>query len=222
MKLLEDLYCYPWENVMENNCNTYFIDGRVRTLIDVGHQHHLESLFERMQQDGVNGEDIDLIISTHSHSDHFEGNRNFIHQKTKMAIHREEEKFLEGPEGQQILAMFGMKKPEYRIDFYLKEGELNLGKKALQIYLTPGHSPGSICLYWPEMKVLVTGDLIFDQGVGRTDFPGGDGRLLKKSIERMSKLETEYLLPGHGNIICGKEEVQKNFMFVAGTYFNYL
>jgi glyoxylase-like metal-dependent hydrolase (beta-lactamase superfamily II) len=221
MKLLDDLYCYPWENLMVNNCNSYFIDGKVRTLIDAGLQDHLKSLLSRMEEDGINGENIDLIISTHSHSDHFEGNQSFIHKKTKMALHKEEEKFIEGV-GKEIYSMFGMKKPKYRVDFYLKEGELNLGEKSFQIYHTPGHSPGSISLYWLERKVLITGDVIFYQGVGRTDFPGGNGNLLKKSIERLSELEVEYLLPGHGDIVSGKEVIKQNFIDVKRAYFSYL
>jgi len=58
--------------------------------------------------------------------------------------------------------------------------------------------------------------------VGRTDFPGGDSNLLKQSIERLSKLDVEYLLPGHGDIVKGRDKIKRNFEYVAGVYYDLL
>jgi glyoxylase-like metal-dependent hydrolase (beta-lactamase superfamily II) len=88
--------------------------------------------------------------------------------------------------------------------------------------MTPGHSPGSLCLYWPDRKVLFTGDVVFFQGIGRTDLPGGNGTELKKSIQRISQLDTEYLLTGHGEILVGKEAIKENFQKIEAYWFNYL
>jgi glyoxylase-like metal-dependent hydrolase (beta-lactamase superfamily II) len=88
--------------------------------------------------------------------------------------------------------------------------------------VTPGHSPGSICLYWPAKKALFTGDVVFNQGIGRTDLPGGSGEQLKNSIQRISRLDVEYILTGHGNIVAGKEAVQENFKKIEAVWFNYL
>jgi glyoxylase-like metal-dependent hydrolase (beta-lactamase superfamily II) len=112
--------------------------------------------------------------------------------------------------------------PKIRIDFYLKEGELCLGKKTFNIYETPGHSPGSLSIHWLEKKVLFTGDLIFQGGVGRTDFLEGDSQLLMESIERMSGLDVETLLPGHGGIVTGKEMVLQNFEYIRQNLYPYL
>ena len=60
-------------------------------------------------------------------------------------------------------------------------------------------------------KALFTGDLVFKKGLGRTDLPGGDGTLIKESIKRMSLLDIELLLSGHGEIISGANEVKSNF-----------
>ena len=91
-----------------------------------------------------------------------------------------------------------------------------------QVIHTPGHSPGSISLYWPEQKALFTGDVIFREGLGRTDLPGGDGNTLKKSIQRLAELEVERLLPGHGDIILDAELVQMNFQRVERSWFAYI
>jgi glyoxylase-like metal-dependent hydrolase (beta-lactamase superfamily II) len=88
--------------------------------------------------------------------------------------------------------------------------------------MTPGHSPGSLCLYWPDKKALFTGDVVFFQGIGRTDLPGGNGKELKNSIQKISQLDTEYLFTGHGEILIGQEAIQANFKKIHAYYFNYL
>ncbi len=104
----------------------------------------------------------------------------------------------------------------------LQEGDLRMGDIALKVMHTPGHSPGSVCLYWPEEKALFTGDLIFNQGIGRTDLPGGNGQSLKNSIRKASALDVEILLPGHGDVIRGRDAVAKNFEDVERFWFAYI
>ncbi|MEW6374559.1 MAG: MBL fold metallo-hydrolase, partial [Thermodesulfobacteriota bacterium] len=163
----------------------------------------------------------DLIILTHSHPDHFEGVEAFFNRPVKVAMSREEERYLQAS-GKLLFEMMRQPLPKFRIDFYLKEGELHLGGKTFHLYQTPGHSPGSLSIYWPERKVLFTGDLIFYGGIGRTDFLGGDSKLIKESIERMSHLDIEILLPGHGNLVMGREMVLQNFEFIRENFYAYL
>jgi glyoxylase-like metal-dependent hydrolase (beta-lactamase superfamily II) len=188
MNIEKDLFCYPWENPLENNCNSYVIGGDVTVLIDVGHLRHLGR----------------LLASAES--------------KALVAMHREEERYLKD-HGETLYQMMGITSPRSRADFYLREGNLKLGKVDLQVYHTPGHSPGSLCFYWPKKKVLISGDVVFRGGVGRTDLPGGDGNQLKHSIQRLSQLDIEVLLPGHGEIITGKQSVLRNFNLIRETYF---
>jgi glyoxylase-like metal-dependent hydrolase (beta-lactamase superfamily II) len=221
MKLEKDLYGYLWQNAYENNCNTYLIRGEKTVLIDPGHSRHVPNLFHQMEEDGISPEEIDLIILTHSHPDHFEGLEAFMNKPVKIAMNREEERYLL-ESGKLLFEMMRQPMPEFRIDFYLKEGELHLGKELLHIYQTPGHSPGSLSIYWLERKVLFTGDLVFYGGIGRTDFLEGDSKLIKESIERMSHLDTELLLPGHGELVMGKEMVLQNFEFIRRNFYAYL
>jgi len=76
--------------------------------------------------------------------------------------------------------------------------------------------------FWPLQKALFTGDLIFKEGVGRTDLPGGDGSKLKESIIGLKNLDVEWLLSGHGEVISGADRVKKNFDDVESFYFAYI
>ncbi len=221
MKLEKGLYAYLWQNPYENNCNTYVIDGEMTVLIDPGHTSHLSRVFHQMGEDGLSSEKIDVVIVTHSHPDHMEGLEVFTDKPIKIAMSREEERYLL-ESGKFLFEMMTQPIPKFRIDFYLKEGELHLGEKTLQVFRTPGHSPGSLTIYWPDRKVLFTGDLIFYGGVGRTDFLEGNPKLLMESIERMSRLDTELLLPGHGDIVMGKDLVLQNYEFIRQNFYAYL
>lgn len=218
MKVAEHLYVYLWNDPRENNCNSIFIDGKIPLLIDPGHLPRVQELFSRMREDGVDPGRIRLVISTHAHPDHFEGALAFKDPAVKIAISQQEEKYIEemaraGYDGQ------GGTLPDYRIDFYLKEGDLILGRHEFQILLTPGHTPGGLSIYWPRHKVLIPGDVIFMQSVGRSDFPGGDSGALKESVEHLSRLSVELLVPGHGPAIQGAERVRNNFEFVRRMHF---
>ncbi len=104
----------------------------------------------------------------------------------------------------------------------LEDGRLELGDEVFKVMCIPGHTPGSIGLYWPARKALFSGDVIFQQNVGRSDFPGGNGQQLKKSIVALSELDTELLLPGHMGIIEGHDNVQDNFNIVIQNIFPYI
>ncbi len=221
MKLLDYLYVYPWESMVENNCNTYLIDGQVPTLIDPGHHHLFPKLRDAMAADGFHPADIKLVIATHAHPDHFEAVQDFLDLDTRIALHPEAEEFIE-MHGEHFFQILGKSLPPYRVDFHLVEGELQVGEHRLQVIQTPGHAPGSICLYWPEARALFSGDVIFSQSLGRTDLPGGNGPLLKKAIDQLAEVEAALLLPGHGPLVHGAAEVKKNFHVVRSMFYGML
>lgn len=221
MKLQKDLYAYLWRDPYENNCNTYVIQGEKTVLIDPGHTRHLEKVFDQMEEDDLAPQKIDLILITHSHPDHMEGAEVFKDKTVRIAMGKEEERYLL-KSGKMLFDMMGMPLPNIRIDFYLKEGELRLGSQDFRIYQSPGHSPGSLTVYWPDRKVLFTGDVVFLGGIGRTDFLEGNSKHLMDSIERLSRLDTELLLPGHGDVVVGKKLILQNYEFIRQNYYPYL
>ncbi len=221
MKLTDDIYVYEWTNYFDNNCNSYYIGGGVNALIDPGLSRYLPNLLERMSDDGIKKDDIAYVINTHSHPDHFQASEMFDPEKVKIALHPKELQFLKG-EGGDLYGLFGIEAPELQINFPLDEGDVAIGDHIFKVILSPGHSPGSIGLYWPERKALFSGDVIFDQNIGRTDFPGGSGTLLKKSILSFAQLDLEFLLPGHMGIVTGKNRIEKNFKIIIQSIFPFI
>jgi glyoxylase-like metal-dependent hydrolase (beta-lactamase superfamily II) len=221
MKLKDEIYVYEWTNDFDNNCNSYYIGGKVQALIDPGLTRYLPDLLNQMSADGIKKENICYIINTHSHPDHLQGSELFDPDTVKIALHQKELEFLKGVGG-ELYGLFVITVPQMQINFPLEEGDVILGNQTFKIILAPGHSPGSIGLYWPEKKALFCGDVIFEQNVGRTDFPGGNGSLLKKSIISFSQLDLELLFPGHMGIVEGREKVQDNFNIVIQNIFPYI
>lgn len=220
MKLIDNLFAYVWQG-NDNNCNSYVFAHALKdnkhVLVDPGHvvtpffrEPGLATLVQEMKGDGLDAAAIGMVILTHAHPDHCEA-AIVIREKTGalVALNQTDEK---------LYQRFGGK-----VDIYLTEGELALGEAnqnqlKLNIFHSPGHSPGHITIYWPEPKVLIAGDVIFYRSTGRVDLPGGSARLLKQSIERLSELDIEYLLCGHPyghpGIIKGRAAVQQNFDFI--------
>jgi hydroxyacylglutathione hydrolase len=221
MKFRDDIYVYEWANYFDNNCNSYYIGGEVQALIDPGLTRYLPDLLNQMANDGIKKKDIKYVINTHSHPDHFQGSELFDQEKVKIALHRKEMDFLKGVGG-ELYGLFGITVPQMQINMQLEDGKLELGDQIFKVISIPGHTPGSIGLYWLDKKALFCGDVVFQQNVGRTDFPGGNGSLLKKSIVTLSDLDIELLLPGHMGIIEGREKIQDNFNIIIQNIFPYI
>ncbi len=221
MKITDNLHAFVWESMTTNNCNSYLIDGPARVLIDPGHSRLFGHVEQGLKQLGLGISDIGLIICSHAHPDHIEGVQLFKDTPALFTLH-EDEWHWAASIGKQMSAAYGIDMDSVKPDFFLKEGGLNLNGLELNIIHTPGHSPGSATLYWPAQKALFTGDLIFKEGLGRTDLPGGDSATLKASIKRLTDLDVEWLLSGHGDIIAGAEAVRKNFEDIEQFYFAYI
>jgi len=142
-----------------------------------------------------------LLLNTHCHLDHVFGNK-FIAETygLKLHIHELEKPLLE------YAPVSGLK---YEIPFekyigdllYLKEEEkIQLGEDELKVLFTPGHSPGSISFYCQQQSFVISGDVLFQRSIGRTDLPGGDHATLLKSIqEQLFTLpENTIVYSGHG------------------------
>jgi len=220
MKLTKNLYFFSEKGMMD--CNTYVIKDRSSLLIDPGLTQFLPALIEEMQRDGIDPKDIKLIANTHLHGDHCWANDDFKKLSgAEILLHPIQKQFGQAA-AVQTSQFFGVSAVEFSEDRLMDNERLNLGETEIELIPSPGHSPDSICYYCPNDKVLICGDVIFSQNTGRVDLPGGSADQLKASIERLSQLDIEYLLPGHMDIVVGRENVKNNFDFIKKYVLGYL
>ena len=157
-----------------------------------------------------------LLLNTHCHLDHVFGNK-FIHDTWKLIlhIHKEEKQVLEyAPAAGQ---MWQMPFENYEGELvYLKEGEkIKFGNDELKILFTPGHSPGSVCFYNEAGGFVISGDVLFNLSIGRTDLPGGNYEMLINSIQTQlfTLPDDTKVYPGHGQMTTiGFEKMNNPFV----------
>jgi hydroxyacylglutathione hydrolase len=220
MKLTGNLYFYPEQGMLD--CNTYVITGKPGIIIDPGNPAYVISLVNNMRQDGVSPEEIGTIVNTHLHIDHCSGNESFKKLSgAKIALHpvqKENYRFIV-VDGARL---FGMEPEGFTEDEVLEGGHLTFDGIDLEMIPAPGHSPECICFYEKSNKWLICGDVIFEMNTGRVDLPGGDAEKLKKSIEALSRLEVEYLLPGHMGVVSPAARVAGNFAYIKSNVLPWL
>ncbi len=151
---------------------------------------------------------VKLILNTHGHQDHISGNVIFQEKyNVPIYIHKYDASLLEDLETRKFPAAD-----------LLEDGSLiKFGDESLTVMLTPGQTPGSICLVGE--KLVFTGDTLFNEGIGRTDFPGGSMRDMRLSLQKLVRLPDYFLIyPGHGPSSIILEE-KRNNPFLVGNDF---
>jgi len=220
MKLTDNLYFYQEKGMLD--CNTYVIKDDLSIIIDPGLTQFLPALIQDLHRDGIEPNDIDITTNTHLHLDHCWANEAFKEiSGAKILSHPLHKKFYDITII-ETSKFFGLPAEGFKEDGYLDNNKLNTGDLEFEFIPSPGHSPDSICFYNRKDKILICGDVIFNQNTGRVDLPGGNADELKHSIEELSQLEIEYLLPGHMNIIATAEKVKSNFEFIKKNVFRWL
>jgi len=220
MKLTDNLYFYAEKGIFD--CNTYVIKDELTVVIDPGLTEFLPALIEDLGKDGIDPEDIDIITNTHLHLDHCWANTALKETSgAKILSHPLHQKFCDITLI-EVSKTFGLTAVGFKEDGYLDNNRLNCGDTEFELIHSPGHSLDSICFYSKKGGILICGDVIFNQNTGRVDLPGGNGEQLKHSIEELSRLKIEYLLPGHMDIVTGAEKVKSNFEFVKENIFRWL
>lgn len=144
---------------------------------------------------------VKLLLNTHCHIDHVLGNR-FVKDtyKVNLLIHRTEEPILKAAE--VYAPNYGFYGYQHEpADAWLEEGDvLMIGNQTFEVLFVPGHSPGHVAFYSEKNRILISGDVLFYNSIGRTDLPGGDRQTLLNSIH--TKLFTlpdhVKVYPGHG------------------------
>ena len=142
-----------------------------------------------------------LLVNTHCHLDHVFGNK-FIHEQfgLELHIHEGEQKVLEMAPTSGLIWNLPFDNYQGKLHFIDESLPLQLGNDRLEILFTPGHSPASISFYSQNDDLLIAGDVLFRESVGRTDLPGGNSDILAQSIRtKLYTLPDETIVyPGHG------------------------
>jgi len=143
------------------------------------------------------------LVLTHGHLDHVGGTQALVEQLQGVDIvgpHKADNFWLQGLEGQS--QMFGFPLTEsFEPTLWLDEGDtVSFGNQRLNVIHTPGHTPGHVVLFSEEARLAFVGDVLFNGGIGRTDFPQGDFNTLITSIKtKLWPLGNDVtFIPGHG------------------------
>ena len=220
MKLTDNLYLYSEKGALD--CNTYVIKGEPGIIVDAGSLTYLPSLAQDMHADGIAPEDIGIIVNTHLHGDHCGANKGFRDLSgARISLHPVQKQNYEVTVV-DTARLFGLPAVHVEEDELFKDSTLNAGDMEFEFIHSPGHSLDSICFYCEKEKVLICGDVIFQGNIGRVDLPGGDAEQLVESIERLSHLDIEYVLPGHMGIVADSASVKRNFEFVKESILKWL
>ena len=167
-------------------------------------------------------DDLDYMLLTHAHIDHVAGAKALadIVAVRNIAYHADEDIVVEHIP--YMCKMFGVPiapVPKRTTDL-AQSPEFSLGALQIRTIHTPGHTPGGVCFYIAEHDICFTGDTLFKGSVGRTDFEGGDGRALRKSLDSLIAIlgDDVKILPGHGKYSTMGNEKQNNFYLKIDRY----
>ncbi len=142
-----------------------------------------------------------MAVNTHGHFDHLLG-VEFVRKEygVPFAMSSKDQYLLDSTPCGSVVYGITLGEMPTSADVDLSQtDQIQFGETTLKIIPTPGHTPGHVCLYEPNEKVLITGDTIFKESIGRTDLPGGDYRQLMTSIiKNVMPLGDEVrIFPGH-------------------------
>ncbi len=199
--------------VLQTNC--YVLHSQQEALvIDPGGDP--QRIIDYLRENGLA---LAMILNTHLHFDHIQGNAALAESAGAKIFAPEEDRFLLDTEVGGGGFMDFPETPEFGFEDLNKGTHEFLGHECT-ILSTPGHTPGSLSFYFPDLKTVFVGDLLFHRAVGRTDFPGGSMEVLKKSArEKIFTLPDDTVIySGHGPESKVIDEKQNNPFFQNSSF----
>lgn len=193
-----NLESFTFNPFRENTYLLYEEESKEAAIIDPGcyDRYEEEELLQCVKKKELK---VKYLLNTHCHIDHVLGNA-FVKRKFGLALyaHALEQPVLKAVES--YAGNYGFSQYQAtEIDTFLNEGDpFELGGHSLQILHLPGHSPGHLAFYDAQGKFIISGDVLFDGSIGRTDLPGGDHFTLIQSIK-----EKMMLLPDDTKVYAG-------------------
>jgi len=205
-------------NPFQENTYVLFDESKEAVIIDPG---CYEADEKKELTDFIRSKDltVTVLLNTHCHIDHVLGNA-FVKEtyKIKLHLHRKDEPVLKAVAA--YAPNYGFQQyHEAHVDHYLEEGdEVSFGHQSFKVLFVPGHSPGHVVFYNAKEKVIIGGDVLFRNSIGRTDLPGGDTDTLINNIhQKLFTLPDDVTVyPGHGPVTTiGFEKVSNPFCAIT-------
>lgn len=203
----------PVTDFMQNSCIIWDDESMEGIITDVGGE--VDKLLDKVSKLGVNLKEIWL---THGHVDHISGVADFVAKRKVpvMGPAKEDDFWIEAVP--DISRSYGFKPvaKSFVPDKWLEEGDvLKIGKYEFKVLKVPGHTPGSVVFHCASEKLLLAGDVIFLESIGRTDFPQSSHADLIANIK--SKILTlpddTVIVSGHGpSTTVGHEKAHNPFL----------
>lgn len=181
--------------------NTYILydDSKECVIIDPGCNNDIEFkiLSDFISQNKLKPK---YLLNTHIHIDHILGNK-YINEKYDLIPHFHKDDLFIYQNSEEVALMYGLEyshlEPPY---IFIEENQkIFFGNSILNCIHAPGHSPGSICFYNEKSSILISGDVLFRESIGRTDLPGGNHQQLLANISEKLLVLPDHIIvfPGH-------------------------
>ena len=197
----------------QQNCSLVWCDSsNEAALIDPGGDAEL--LLERVAHHGVN---LTQIFITHAHIDHAGAAADIAEAKDIPIIgpHQADQFWIDKLSDQSRMFQFPEARP-FVPQRWLDQGDqVSVGEETMQVFHCPGHTPGHVVFYHQHMGVLFVGDVLFQNSIGRTDFPQSDhGALIQSIQDHLLVLDDQVqFVPGHGPVsTIGQERKHNPFL----------
>jgi glyoxylase-like metal-dependent hydrolase (beta-lactamase superfamily II) len=184
--------------------NIYVLGRRGALMVDSGVGNSMNPVWPQLRRLGLGDEDLAGVALTHAHHDHVGGVLRILERASpRVYIHRLDAAYIASSLGPLL----------HRVE----DGDLiEVGPWPLRVLWTPGHTRGSICLYSESMRILFSGDTVFPGGhYGRYDGETGSREEMVNSLKRLTALDVEVMLPGHGMPV-----MEDAWMHIRQAYLN--
>jgi glyoxylase-like metal-dependent hydrolase (beta-lactamase superfamily II) len=198
--------------MLQCNCSVYG-DETTKEAMVIDPGDNVDEILTIVDRHGLT---VKAIVITHAHIDHI-GGAEKLKKATGAPVYMNENDagLADHLEVQaQWLGVATPARPD--VDSPARDGDtLRVGSTEAHVMHTPGHTPGSICLFMPADNKLIAGDTLFRDSIGRTDLPGGDGRQILQSIHTklLTLPEETVVIPGHGETTTiGREKTHNWFL----------
>ena len=186
--------------------NVYVVREQGRALVVDTSSGMDWAAFAPKVQAALAGHEVVGVYLTHLHVDHVGGAARMARVTGAPLLMHEDEAFAveTGDPTLTGASLFGGTMEAHPVTTLREGARVELGRRRFEVLLTPGHSPAHTVLWEPESRTLLCGDVAFAGGsFGRVDLPGGDGRALVRSLERLAALDADDLYPGHMEAVVG-------------------